>query len=480
MGWILFFTVFTIPLTFFPWGYVSFEPPKVLLFYILLLALVFLFFIKRIKLHSINQIHFFAILFFTWLFLASIVGTDFWHSFWGSYFRREGLMTNFFLLVLFLASGFILKQAFWRKQIAIAICLAATIASLLGFLQFIFVWFFGSSLQLLYSGRIISTFGQSNFLGAFLVLSLPFFVYMASLEKGKSKFLLWLAAGIVIVTLSLTFSRSAFLGFIAMVLFLAFYRIKVFFVILIGLILLGSALANLSPTLTFREWHRIQTDLEKKWTAENRLLISKKSMDLIKIRLITGWGVENFVFVFPIVVSKDDFGLKDIVVDSSHNLFLDTAVEGGIVSLLIFMGFLISIFWLGIKKLKTVQGEEKIFLKIVLVGMLSYLVIHQFTVDSIAPNIIFWLSAGGVAGSAFVGSFSKNKIYDLVYISLAVISIILLFWFVIQTLKADMIFAQGSKLEAVDTRKAMEHHEKAFKEAPWIKYYQLRKEFLKK
>lgn len=401
MGWILFFIAFTIPLTFFPWGYASFEPPKILLFYVLSLALLFSLILQRTRFHSVNLIHFLAILFFGWGFLVSVVGADFWHSFWGSYFRREGILTNFFLLVLFLAAGYLLKESFWRKKISLAICLASIVVALLGLLQFIFIWVFGSSSQLLYSGRIISTFGQSNFLGAFLTLSLPFFIYLASLESKKRKYIFWLAAGVVIIVLSLTFSRSAFLGFLILTLFLAFYKVKVFFTILIGLVLMGSVLANLSPTLTFREWHRIQTDLTNKWTAENRLLISQKSIDLIKIRPIAGWGLENFVFVFPIVVNKEDFGLKDIVVDSSHNLFLDIAVEGGIVGLIIFWGFLISLFWLGIKKFKAIQGEEKIFLGVALAVVLSYVVIHQFSVDSIVPNILFWLTAGVVAGSAF-------------------------------------------------------------------------------
>lgn len=471
----LLFSLFTTPLIFFPFTYLSFELPKVLAFYFfsaLMLAGLILTKPYSIKLNSVHSL---AILFIIWLILASIIGIDFEHSFWGNYFRRQGIISWICYLIVFIASGIAFQSEHRKIQASWAVVASALAVSILALVQFISLYFLGNLDQLLYSGRVISTFGQPNFLASFLVMSLPFFWYLQLTSKGIKKYLTILAGSLVILATILTFSRSSWLALLLLIIIWGLYHWRMFLGLLIGLILLYALLANLFPLLVFREWSRFQVDLGALWSAENRTLIAERSQELIGKRPLFGYGAENFILSFPQVVRGDDLGLKDIVVDSAHNLFLDIAVETGLVGLIIFILLLTAVF---IKGLKSLGHQKSNFTAILLVVIIVFLTSHQFSVLSLVPLLLFFMSCGAVAGPVF--AFHPTHLTKLLK---AVISLVIcapIFFFIIQNIRADMIFKQASVYEVSDINRAIKLDNKAISITPWINFYKVRRNFLLK
>lgn len=487
--WSLIFALFTLPLIFLPQTYLSFELPKVLLFYCLISFSLVGLIISKPKLHKLNLIHLFAILFFVWLFLASVIGVNFEHSFWGSYFRREGIITWIGYLVLFIAAGIGIRTHWMRKHLSWVLVVSSSAVALLGLIQFISLWGFGYLGQLLYSGRIISTFGQPNFLGAFLVMSLPLFwyLYLTSHKKSTKKYLLS-GAILVILAIIFTLSRSAVLALVLLLSLWGMFHPKGFVVSVVGVTLLIFIFSGFIPGQLYNtQLKRLNVDLQKTWTAENRTLIAQKSIDLIGKRPITGYGVENLILAFPTVVNPGDLGLRDIVVDSAHNLFLDIGVESGLVGIVIFLALLGSVFIKTFKNAKRLEHtvsaeastvkEERFFTQALIGVILAFLISHQFSVLSVVPLTLFWLAVGALAGPAL--SISEHKIG--VGGKIILISVLgLVGFFVIQNIRADATFKKASGMEVGNTREAIKLDNQAISNAPWVLFYGWRRDFLKK
>lgn len=479
ISWWLVFILFVLPLLFFPWTYMAFELPKVLLLYIFSASAVCLLLKSGYRFGNLTKTHWLYLIFLIWILLTAILGLSWQNSFWGSYFRMQGILTWTCYGLLFFISGKILDNNHFRKMISLAILISSSVAAFIATFQFVSLWFFGNTSQLLYSGRVISTFGQPNFLGAFLVMSLPFTWYLFKQITGLTK--VFVALGFIITILGIisTFSRSAYVGFILLALIWGIYHYRLLLAVITFLIVLFALLANLFPKLVYQEWYRFQVDTTSKWTAENRLVIVQKSIKLIDQKPLTGYGLENFSLAFPSVITTKDLGLKDIVVDSSHNLFLDLVVQLGLVGLILFLTLISSTIIAGIKHLKSASLENRDFTKTAICAVFAFLIIHQFSPVSIVPAVLFWLSLGIINGPALNHinlSKSLKFIFTISGISLLIITSLI----IIQTIRADVLFREASAYEVSDIQRSIKLDNDATKLAPWIQFYSVRRNFLLK
>lgn len=471
VSWLLIFTIFALPLMFFPWAYLAFELPKVFLLYIFATFAVYILLISGYRLSKLSKIHWVYLIFLVWTIITSILGLSWQQSLLGSYFRWQGILSWICYSLLFFISGRIFDNNHFRKMISLAILASSSFTAGLALIQFISLWFFGNTSQLLYNNRVISTFGQPNFLGAFLVMSLPFIWYLLKTSKRNLKILITFCLIVIVLGIFSTFSRSAYLGLAVLAFLWGIYHYRLLLASIVFSVVLFAILANLFPNLVYQQWYRFQVDTVSKWTAENRLIITQKSIKLILQKPITGYGLENFSLAFPGVVSIKDLGLKDIVVDSSHNLFLDLAVQTGLVGLGLFLIFLIATFIHGLK--------HEAFVKAAIISAAAFLMIHQFSPVSIVPAVIFWMSLGIINGPVLsFTNLSKNLkfIFNISGISLLIITNLL----IIQTIRADILFREASAYEVSDIQRAIKLDNDAIQLAPWIQFYQIRRNFLLK
>lgn len=478
-NWLLVFTLFALPLLFSPFSYLAFELPKVFLFYLFTVISTFLLLKSGYRLTKLNLTSLLFIIFLTWMVLAAILGLNFQQSLLGSYFRWQGIITWLCFGLLFFASSKLTENYHFKRYISLAILISSFFVASFAITQFILLWFFGYTSQLLYSNRVISTFGQPNFLGAYLVMSLPFIWFLLKETSRKWKFLVYLSLAIVVLGIFSTLSRSAYLGLLVLSLIWGFYHYRLLLTAITFSIIIFGILATLFPNLVFQEWYRFKLDSVSKWTAENRLQIMEKTSQLISHQPIFGYGWENFSLAFPTVVNVDDFGLKDIVVDSSHNLFLDLIVQTGLIGLILFILLIITTVVFGFKQNKSENPTNQSFFKAAVCSIVAFLVIHQFSPYSIVPLVLFWLSLGIVNKPAlqhFILSKTNKLLISIFGIVLTAITITI----EIQTIRADYFFHQASAYEVDDIYKAIDLDDQAISLAPWIRFYQIRRDFLLK
>lgn len=475
--WILLSLLFALPLTFFPFFYLAFELPKIFLLYSATLLIVIFLLASGHKLASLTKTSWLFFLLLGWFIFTALLGLFPQQSLLGSYFRIQGLLSWLCYGVLFFCSGTILDNHHFRRYAGLAVLIGAAAAASIAVVQFILLWFLGNNWQLLYSGRVISTFGQPNFLGAYLVMSLPFAWFAFKQTTTRGKLVIGFLMIVIILGIFSTTSRSAYAGLIFLALIWGIYHYRLFLAGLISSVIVFAILANLFPTLIFREWYRFKVDTDSKWTAENRLAIVQKSLELIQQKPVSGYGLENFSLAFPKVIKANDLGLKDITVDSSHNFFLDLTVQTGLVGLGLFLMLLIVTFRMCLRYLDTVTLEYKSYIKSSLAAAGAFLIIHQFSVISTGPMVLFWLSLGIIKGPS-LAYFPLARINKYIIIFLGAVVTYLTILLMIQTGRADNLFRQAGAYEVSDIYKAINLDNEAINLAPWIKFYQIRRDFL--
>lgn len=470
--------LFTQALLFSPFTLLSFELPKVLFLY-LFSALIFAVALLQFRVKRLERVHWLFLILLIWILITSLAGLNFAQSFWGSYFRMQGILSWICYGLLFFVSGKIFEKDHFKIQASWAILISSVFVSILSITQFTMLWFLNDSAQLLYSGRVISTFGQPNFLGAYLVMSLPFAWFSFKQSKPSlplQKSFATIAIILIVLGIFSTLSRSAYLGLAVLTLILGLKYYKALILSLFFSLLALFLLANIFPNLFSAQWLRIKVEIAPSWplwTAENRIVIAQKSVDLIAQSPIFGYGLENFSSAFPKVVNPDDFGLKDIVVDSSHNLFLDLAANLGIIGLLIFVTPLAITF----KKGLTVSSDHQDFVKTALYTALVFVIMHQFSPVSVVPLTLFWISLGIIHPIKLESVAYKGKLRALLLLFAVLINILTIFY-IVQTLRADNLFRKASSYEVVDIHQAISSDNEAISIAPWIGFYKVRRDFL--
>jgi O-antigen ligase len=118
---------------------------------------------------------------------------------------------------------------------------------------------------------------------------------------------------------------------------------------------------------------------------DNRMIIWQKSVELVQKKPIFGWGPESFDRAFGMVLTANDFDLKNIRVDRAHNLVLDILANIGLSGLIV---WLMLFYWL----FKKGPKRERIFL-------CSFLIISNLNVINLNTWLLFYLEASKISQS---------------------------------------------------------------------------------
>lgn len=192
--------------------------------------------------------------------------------------------------------------------------------------------------------RIYSTLGNPNVLGEYILLVLPVSVGLLWIKKKPLQKLVYLAiTGILFLALILTFSRGCWIGImIAAAIFITFVAGKLWGLGLIALPILPAVLPE-SITNRFLSIGDLQDS-----STSYRVYIWMGTLAMMKDfwKSGIGMGSEAFAEVYPF------YSYHSIVAPHSHNLFLQIAVESGVVGILV---FLLILAW-ALKKMTTGYG----------------------------------------------------------------------------------------------------------------------------
>lgn len=248
-------------------------------------------------------------------------------------------------------------------------------------------------------GRLGSlVYYDANDLGLLLVCSLPMALYFVRCGHGFAMRLVGvLVSGLFLMTIVRTGSRGAFIGLlaVALFLFLAFTAVRASTRIALTAAIVAGLLVVADPGY----WTSMQTMLNPKadynWSGQSdagRMEVWKRGMGYMLRRPLTGVGVHAFAVaegtISPLA-SRQEFGIG-VKWSSAHNSFVQIGAELGVGGLLCFVGLLLGA-WRTVRRLGRappgVTAREATLAQLLCASLLGYLVAGFFLSQAYAAYL---------------------------------------------------------------------------------------------
>lgn len=467
--------------------YLTFDLSKALLLRLLTLSLLWLVLARAILLPlSLRRsaLDYPLLAFLAITILSTIFSVSPWVSFLGTYRRFEGLITFLCYLILFYAVvNFVSPNRYLRFFKVIVV--VGFLSALYGIYQWL-----GGEAGRWQTGLIpISTFGNQNFLAAYLVMAIPLSLFLCLAEDKKKKNelnIFWLVSFLTLTfALLLTKTRGGWVAFaLSLPLFfllagksvLKRREVKISGIAILIAFLLLCLHPSTSPI------KRLMATFEKKekgfkitGTALERLYIWQAGIRTTLAYPLFGCGIEAMRLAYPKYEPKEleIVGGHNVKADRSHNETIDMGVTRGIPGLLIY-------FWLwlaiGAMILK-IRKKDKLLSAGLGASLLAYFLQNQFNFSMVSYTTTFWILLGLAA--LILIKEEKVKIQRMpisnarwLILGIASTFIILGIASIIPIYIADIHFkkAIGAK-EAGQFDQAILHSEKALSYHPKEVYY---------
>ena len=298
------------PLIIIPFALDIFYYPKILFVYVTLVYMSINCFLHRsqeITNKSISTNDKIIVIYLILIMISTALSSNVKTSLYGRIFREEGLFAISAYILLFLFSSRYYQKS--NKHINFYL-ISVSIVALYGIIQY-----FGLDpiprdfMRYKWSGRAFSTIGNPNFLGAYLVLALPIFMFLyIHLKKSILLFITLLTY----FCLLCTSSRGAWIGFFISVVTLVYYVHKLQYsrkhlLLTLGFMVAITILFNLYNDNAFvnrllsifGDMNKVvvQTpDLEE--AGSSRIFIWTRVLEMIKNKPLWGVGLETLDMAF--------------------------------------------------------------------------------------------------------------------------------------------------------------------------------------
>jgi len=450
-------------------------------------------------------------------------------SFWGSYFRKAGLLNLICWILFFLI---VAQQIRNREQLLRAVytlLLSSAIVSVSGILQYYIPDVISKVLPDPVAVRISSTIGNPLFLSSFLAMVIPFslalIIYLWNKRRERNN------AGILIslaILLALQFwclwlaqySITIVLYVISLVVFIIIWGLVkrnrlVLSVGALSMLALGIIAGLLLAPLLFKgpgaetgapqelQPASVSEDIGL-YTLGERVQYWRSAADIVIkspevpfsndrlhfLRRVIGYGPETFTITFQLFFPdklKSDFTNRALLVDRPHNDYLYLATTMGLLGLLSFLSILAVFFYLCFRYIRRATEDiDKLFLMAMMAAMTQYMADIFFNLSTISPELVFWLI---LAMTCVIGRLIHNKRpegFDLkeaiqsagkatshvsktrFYISLvcAITIIIVGLGIAIRPFLADISLQKGLKLQSAGSGQAIYAFDKATRIEP--------------
>lgn len=383
--------IFLLPLIPAAFGF-GYEQTKVIFFIIVTSVLGVCLLKSKLQFDLTSQV---ALGFLTVLLLASCLGVNLFQSFFGVAPYYQGWLLYAYLFIFFLS----VKSADIKlKEWAWALSVSSALVGLVSLGQWLQINLLNQVLPT-YAGRVVSTFGQPNFYSGFIVLSLPFTLYLFSQVKSR-RLWVFVILGLQIAGVLVSVSRASIVLGLVVILWWLLANLNFKFKKLFTVLLVGTAVVVFG-SVTFKF---VQTEVEEirdsQWliynSPEKRALIWPVIGELILDRPILGYGLENiypaystYPGFFTIEPKPAEFyKLRELYIDRSHNYILDLLLFSGVFGLIVWLLFVVLLF------AKSRQKSYGRSINVLIIGLVVYLIFVQFQNQSVIHLIYFWLIAG--------------------------------------------------------------------------------------
>lgn len=341
-----------------------------------------------------------ALIYFALLTLSLFFSHDLQLSLGGQFLRYDGYVTQVLYLFLFLFARLIKKIPAWFMD---GIVIGSTILAFYALLQANGLEIFTRDLTRMHWIVPFATFGNPNFFGAYLVLILPWHLYLILFEH---KLYAYFTYSLVFYVLLINMTRSAWIGFIATLIFAGIMQFifkhpikkkELLFIVFISVVLIlfhnifsNQALLGrfLSITSDFNALVKQQGNINV--LGSFRLFIWVRVIEIIKDYPFFGVGIENLHIVFMERFNQDSIAMfgRVMIADKAHNEYLHLAVTSGIPSLIAYLAFLVKSAFDNYKQLK--DPMTFIFAG----AIFGYCTQAFFNISVVSVAYIFWIYLG--------------------------------------------------------------------------------------
>ena len=249
---------------------------------------------------------------------------------------KEAVLACALLLVYFLTVN-MMRTEKWIRRCVMALVSSATVVALIGVLEYFFADLSPRWLDTEYfsdiRGRVVSLFDNSNVLAFYLVMIFPLALDLLSRCKlGRERFLAFFSCTAITLCIVFTWSRGAWLGLIAATLVYLLIRSRKTLKAIFAFCLTIPILPFVIPSNVVNRFMSIG-DLADSSTYY-RVHVWKGSLAALADNLFGGVGYGNSAFERAYI----EYAYAGIeAAEHSHNLFLQIAIQMGIVGLLIFV-----------------------------------------------------------------------------------------------------------------------------------------------
>ena len=253
-------------------------------------------------------------------------------------FAMDNSITIFLVYFAFVLSYYLTVNAIRSKKqlytLIVSMLFAGVIVAVYGIYQHIFGFAEGTTwtdTEMFedIKTRVVSTFGNPNVLGEYLLLLIPVCAgYIFSRPKMVNKFVSLAAAGVLSLCMVYTYSRGNWIGLMAaIVLFFMFYDGRV---VWLGVLAMLFAPLFVPQTVINR---LLSIGNTADTSTSYRVYIWMGTLAMLKDYWISGIGLgsEAFNTIYPF------YSYAGIVAPHSHNLYLQIITENGIMGLVSFL-----------------------------------------------------------------------------------------------------------------------------------------------
>lgn len=215
--------------------------------------------------------------------------------------------------------------------------------------------------------RAIGTIGEPNALAAVILFIWPFLYFT---NRSIPQWVKLFSLALVFLIIYITGSRSGMIAFIVQLIFILLSRTQLS---LVKNVFICFLILVLTYTLPFLPQGSIYEQRSEIWNAAVVASTEKP---------ILGHGFGNTQIALENTINRTNTNLRGSFVDSSHNIFLDWWVQGGVVGLGLFVFLLYSSFSRFIRKKKIMEIA-------LLLGILAALSFNPASVVSLLA--LWWL-----------------------------------------------------------------------------------------
>lgn len=272
------------------------------------------------------------------LVVSAVLGEGIYRSFFSDFDRHWGIVTIAHVFAFFLILSSVFRDAAsWRKLFVASAGVSALVA-LYGLYQFLFMDV----------GRVYSTVGNPGFLATYLLLNAIFALWLAT-ERSA---VLWGSVAVLnVFVMFLTATRGAVLALFAgavvyLIGYLFFYknngngaRIRTWALSAFTLLVICAGVGYVARDTTFFRASGLSALYNfspSQITAKTRLFAWEAGWKSFRERPLSGTGPEHFNIAFNKYFDTDyyTYEIAETEFDRAHNIFVETAVTGGIIVLL--------------------------------------------------------------------------------------------------------------------------------------------------